>query len=187
MVLINVPVTEVTVAMAKHARTLMSALKEDTVVLSQFVKTLLDLICANARKVSLEMEHRAQTLMNVLQKNMIAIKTQSVSILNPDINVNADVDLWNTIMEGNAKRLINVKLKSAVQRMLVVLLYQDHTVVFVKLALPKGIKSVKTLMNALQKSMIVTRRQSVSILNLGINVNADVDLSNTIMEGNAKI
>ena len=134
----------------------------------------------------LKMIKSAKTLMNALQKSMIVTRRRSVSILNPDINVNADVDLWNTIMEGNAKRLINVKLKSAVQRMLVVLLYQDHTVVFVKLALPKGIKSVKTLMNALQKSMIVTRRQSVSILNLDISVNADVDLWNTIMEGNAK-
>ena len=60
--------------------------------------------------------------MNALQKSMIVIRTQSVSILNLDINVNADVDLSNTITEGNARRLINVKLKSAVQRMLVVLL-----------------------------------------------------------------
>ena len=111
VVLINVPVTKVTVVMAEHARVsvlgswffffivilyirlestwmtslnvdnssfgvmiildlvelcfpdfhlqiLMNAL-EDTVVLSMFVKTLLDLIFANARKASLEMEHHA--------------------------------------------------------------------------------------------------------------------------------
>ena len=187
MVLINVPVTEVIVVMAKHARILMNVLKEDTVVLSHFVKTLLDLICANARKVSLEMEHRAQTLMNALQKSMIVMKTQSVSILNLGINANADVDLWNTITEENAERLINVKLKTAVQRMLDVLLCQAHTVVFVKLALLKKIKSAKTLMNALQKSMIVIKTQSVSILYLDINVNADVGLWNTMTEENAEI
>ena len=41
-----------------HLQILMNAL-EDTVVLSMFVKTLLDLIFANARKASLEMEHHA--------------------------------------------------------------------------------------------------------------------------------
>ena len=34
---------------------------------------------------------------------MIVIKTRSVLILNLDINVNADVDLSNTIMEQNAE------------------------------------------------------------------------------------
>jgi hypothetical protein len=38
----------------------MNAVIQDIVVLVRFVKTLLDLICVNARKVSLEMEHPVQ-------------------------------------------------------------------------------------------------------------------------------
>ena len=45
---------------------LMNAL-EGTVVLSQFAKTLLDLISANARKASLEVEHHAQVCSSTVQ------------------------------------------------------------------------------------------------------------------------
>ena len=42
-------------------------------------------------------------------------------------------------------------------------------------------------MNALQSNMIVIRMRSVSILNLDINVSANLALKNTIMKGNVKV
>ena len=41
--------------------------------------------------------------MNALQDNMIVIRTPNVSILQLDMNVNADVDLKNMITEENAE------------------------------------------------------------------------------------